>query len=138
VDVVTGMTVGTADTDVVMPNLSFVQGQLVTITSVSLTHFAMAPVTYPLGVDPTTEAPVTDGSLTAFATAIGFAAAPDNTWIDTGVLPGGIWALRSMVEGARDATQAEVEPGPPDVCVCASSQTFCAVKCASIREASAA
>jgi hypothetical protein len=115
VDVVTGMTVGTEGTDVVVPNLNFTQGQLVTITSVTLTHFAMAPNTYPVGVDPTSTPPVTDGSLTAFATAIGLAAAPANTWIDTGIMPDGAWALRSMIEGARDATQAEVEPGPADV-----------------------
>ena len=59
--------------------------------------------------------PVTDGSLAAFAAAIGLEASPTNRWIDTNIKPGRAWAVRSMVPGARDATQAEVEPGPADV-----------------------
>jgi hypothetical protein len=69
---------------------------------------------YPPTVDPPSDPPVTNGDLTAFATAINLAGTAPNTWIDTPIVPGKCWAVKSMVDGGRYCTQAEVEPGPSD------------------------
>lgn len=70
---------------------------------------------YPTGVNPPEEVPAGSADLSAFATAIGLAAAPLNSWIDTGINAKGAWAVKSMVDGGRYATREEVEPGPADV-----------------------
>jgi hypothetical protein len=89
-----------------------------------LNHFCLSeeyigpnPVrNYVSGVNPPSDPPASGtGSLTSFLSSINFAAAPLNSWIDTGINAKGAWAVKSMVDGGRYATQAEVEPGPADV-----------------------
>ena len=113
-DVITGLTVGMVNTDVVIPNPNLKAGEALTINAASFTHANNPFLTYPVGVDAPSVPPTTDGDLTAFAAAINLSGTPTNRWIDTNIKPGQSWAVRSMILGARDATQAEVEPGPAD------------------------
>lgn len=62
---------------------------------------------YPFGVQPPSRPP-TGADLAAFRAAIGFDAAPANSWIDTGIQPGSAWAIRSMIVGAKDALFTEL------------------------------